>query len=54
MLGVGLEAYVSNKWSFGALFQLQAHAMRMEAISTNDDFETGYGSAALLFSATYH
>ncbi len=54
LLGVGLQGYISDKWGFGALFQVQAHGMRMEAISSNEDFELGYGSVALLFSATYH
>lgn len=54
LLGVGLQGYISDKWGFGALFQVQAHGMRMEAISSNEDFELGYGSASLLFSATYH
>jgi hypothetical protein len=54
LLGVGMEGYISSKWGLGALLQLQVHALKMEAVSGNEDYQMGYGSIALLFSGTYH
>jgi hypothetical protein len=54
LLGVGMQGYISSKWALGALLQLQVHALKMEAVSGNEDFQMGYGSLALMFSGTYH